>query len=99
MAGLARASRLAFSNGNALTNAMKKTLMQPQTAGIATKEIRDLDGIKRPAPFDYKNKNFNLFRSIFDKTHKRIDENSVVSIPTGFDQLITFLMFFFFKFS
>lgn len=90
MAGLARASRLAFSNGNALAKSMKKALMQPQTASISSKVIRDLDGIKRPAPFDYKNKTYNLLYAIFDKTHKRIDENSVVSNQTEFYRFITF---------
>lgn len=46
---------------------------------IKSKAIRDIEGIKRPPPFDYKNKNYNIFRAIFDVTTSRLDDNSKVS--------------------
>lgn len=49
-----------------------------QAAGISSKALRDLRGVKRPPPFDYKNKAYTFTTAIFDKTTKRIDENSKV---------------------
>lgn len=49
-----------------------------QAAGISSKVLRDLKGIKRPPPYDYKNKPYNFIRALFDKTTQRLDENSKV---------------------
>lgn len=48
-------------------------------ANISSKALRDLNGVKRPPPYDYKNKGYNLFQSWFDRTTPRIDENSKAS--------------------
>lgn len=50
-----------------------------QTANISSKALRDLNGIKRPPPYDYKRKGYNLVQSWFDRTTSRIDENSKVN--------------------
>lgn len=55
--------------------------IQP-AAGISSKYWRELNGVKRPPPYDYVNKPYNLWRSWFDSTTKRIDENSKVSKKT-----------------
>lgn len=47
-------------------------------AGISSKAIRDLHGIKRPPPYDYRHKPYNVWRSIFDKTTPRFDDNTKV---------------------
>lgn len=49
-----------------------------QTANISSKAWRELNGIHRPPPYDYKNKNYTLSSSWFDKTTKRLDDNSKV---------------------
>lgn len=46
--------------------------------GIQTKLYRDIEGVVRPPPFDYKNKDYTFLRSLFDFTKSRIDENSKV---------------------
>lgn len=49
-----------------------------QAANISSKAYRDLNGIKRPPPYDYKNKPYNYFRSLIDRTTHRFDDNSKV---------------------
>lgn len=49
-----------------------------QVAGISSKTWRDLIGIKRPPPYDYKKKTYTFTKAIFDKTTHRLDENSKV---------------------
>lgn len=45
---------------------------------IQSKAIRDLDGIKRPPPFDYKRKDYNYLNAWYDKTTARFDDNTKV---------------------
>lgn len=81
MAGFVRcASRITLINGNALISLLsKQTLTKQQAAFISSKVWRDLNGITRPPPYDYKNKDYQLRHSWFDQTLSRIDENSKVN--------------------
>jgi len=54
-----------------------------QAAGIQSKALRDLQGIKRPPPYDYRHKPYNVWRSFFDKTTHRIDDNSKIILLEG----------------
>ncbi|GFT31619.1 NADH dehydrogenase 1 alpha subcomplex subunit 10, mitochondrial [Nephila pilipes] len=53
-----------------------------QTASITSKEWRD-PNIKKPAPWPYKTKRFNLFRAHYESTIKRFDENTKVIVVDG----------------
>lgn len=75
MAGFVRAARITLVNASRLSTLINKQ----QTANISSKTWRDMNGVKRAEPYDYKNKSYNLIHSWFDKTSKRMDENSVVS--------------------
>lgn len=83
MAGVVRcAARLTIINSNVLLKQTSKSLpCIMQTANISSKAWRDLNNIKRPPPYDYKNKDYTLTKSWFDKTSHRIDENSKVNRP------------------
>lgn len=83
MSGLVRAARITLTNGNVLSKLVKQSSVQPLAANISSKAWREMNGVKRPQPFDYKRKTYNLWHSWYDKTTKRIDENSVVSITGG----------------
>lgn len=50
-----------------------------QAAGIQSKVFRDINGIKRPPPFDYVNKKYKFRHSLLDDTIHRFDENSKVN--------------------
>lgn len=80
MASLVRgASRIAL-NKNVLQNVVKRQIpCVQQVASISSKAWRELNNVKRLAPYDYKNKNYKLIDSWFDKTTKRFDENSKVN--------------------
>lgn len=77
MAAVLRTSIARLVSGKAIAPKLTSGQVQ-QTCGISSKAIRDLNGIKRPPPYDYKNKTYGLFASFFDKTTHRIDENSKV---------------------
>lgn len=47
-----------------------------QACGISGKALRALEKTQRPAPYDYKNKDYTVFNAFFDKTTHRFDENS-----------------------
>lgn len=49
-----------------------------QTCCISGKALRNLEQTKRPAPYDYINKDYTFWEALFDKTTKRFDENSKV---------------------
>jgi NADH dehydrogenase (ubiquinone) 1 alpha subcomplex subunit 10 len=51
-----------------------------QTCGIAGKVLRDTYHLKRPAPYPYKTKDYGFIAACFDKTTKRFDDNSKVSL-------------------
>lgn len=80
MSGLVRAARITLINGSALSKLVNQSSVKPLAANISSKAWREMNGVKRLPPYDYKNKPYNLVRSWFEKTSKRIDENSVVSI-------------------
>ncbi|KAF5296952.1 hypothetical protein FQR65_LT10104 [Abscondita terminalis] len=42
-----------------------------------------LPPVKKPKPWPYKTKRYNFFRSLFDKTTKRLDENSKIIVVEG----------------
>lgn len=76
MAGFVRCTaRITLVNGAKLS----KLLTKQQTANISSKVWRDLNGVTRPAPYDYKRKDFTLVHSWFDRTTERLDENSKVT--------------------
>lgn len=69
----------ASTNSNASRELLKNAVPAMQQAClISGKVLRNLEQTKRPAPYDYKNKSYNLFHAIFDKTTHRFDENSKV---------------------
>lgn len=71
--------RITLVNGNILSQLVKKQLtLSVQAANISSKAWRDLNGVKRPPPYDYRNKRYTVFHSWLDKTSKRFDENSKV---------------------
>lgn len=82
MAGFVRcATRITLLNGSALSKLVHKNApCMQQVANISSKAWRDLNGIQRPPPYDYKNKTYALWHSWFDGTAKRMDENSKVII-------------------
>lgn len=45
--------------------------------------MRDNRKLDRPAPYDYKNKDYGFISAIFDKTTKRFDENSKLIVIEG----------------
>lgn len=82
MAGFVRcAARITLVNGNAVAKLLSKQTAAsgPQVACISSKAWRDLNGIKRPPPYDYKNKLYENRHTYFDPTMSRIDENSKVN--------------------
>lgn len=87
MAGFLRcATRISIVNGSTLMNLLGKqsNVLQQQSACISSKVWRDMNGIKRPPPYDYINKTFTLARSWFDiPTMDRMDENSKYIIVEG----------------
>lgn len=52
-----------------------------QTATIKSKAFKE--PIEKPAPFPYKEKNYNFWRQMFDVTSRRFDENSKIIIVDG----------------
>lgn len=80
MAGFIRcAARVSLINGNAYVQLLsKQPISIQQAACISSKAWRDLNGVKRPPPYDYKNKPYHARHALFDKTLSRIDENSKV---------------------
>lgn len=80
MAGLVRSVKyITLINRNALSNLINKnSTCTQQVANISSKAWRELNGIQRPPPYDYKNNSYSLRHSWFDKTTKRLDENSKV---------------------
>lgn len=80
MAGLVR-NRITVAYGRSLSKLVARHLpCVQQSANISSKAWRELNGIKRPPPYDYKNKGYKLYNSWFDKTSKRLDDNSKVII-------------------
>lgn len=78
MAGLVR-TRITVASGRSLSKLFTKHLpCMQQSANISSKAWREINGIKRPPPYDYKNKGYNLVHSWFDRTSKRLDDNSKV---------------------
>lgn len=82
MAAALRTSIAKLVSGRRLLPAMATQLQQ--NCQISSKALRDLHGVQRPPPFDYKNKNYTMLSAIFDKTNSRIDENSKVGFVKVF---------------
>lgn len=55
-----------------------KNLQLTAVRCIQSKATRLRHPTSKPKPFDYENKYFNIFTSAYDKTTKRLDENSKV---------------------
>lgn len=51
-----------------------------QSCGISGKIIRATEKVVRPKPFPYKEKMYGLFNALLDRTLKRFDENTKVSL-------------------
>lgn len=69
--------RLLATKRNAGQKMLPAILLQCQR-NIQSKVIRDMEGIKRPPPFDYVNKNFRIWNALYDRTMSRFDENTKV---------------------
>lgn len=56
-----------------------------QNRGIAGKSLRSTlpPGLTKPPPFDYVNKDYTVFHSLYDRTTHRFDQNSKVIIVEG----------------
>lgn len=80
MAGIVRcANRITLINRGVLSMLTNtQTPLLQQSANISSKAWRELNGIQRPPPYDYKNKSYNVINSWFDKTTKRFDDNTKV---------------------
>ncbi|XP_047101221.1 NADH dehydrogenase [ubiquinone] 1 alpha subcomplex subunit 10, mitochondrial [Schistocerca piceifrons] len=57
-------------------------LFQVQVCGISGKALRDKN-YKRPAPWPYKERGYNVFWSWIDKTRHRFDDNSKIVVVEG----------------
>lgn len=64
-----------------LLEANKRCLLLVPSATIKSKAFKAPS--EKPAPFPYKKKNFTLLTRIFDKTSKRLDENSKIILVEG----------------
>lgn len=80
MAGFVRCTaRVALFNRSVFSKLLNKQLpCTQQAANISSKAWRELNGVQRPPPYDYKNQSYTLINSWYDKTTKRFDDNSKV---------------------
>lgn len=53
---------------------------QIQIRCISSKEVRQKEARQKPAPYPYNHKRYTYFHSLFDKTSRRFDENTKVSV-------------------
>lgn len=54
-------------------------MLQINIRNISSKALRSLNKeVKKPKPWPYEKKGYNIFHSFFDKTSKRFDENTKV---------------------
>lgn len=72
------ALRLVNLTEQSLLNVRKYQPTLQQACFISGKTLRGTQKLVKAKPYDYKNKSYNLFDSIFDKTTHRMDENSKV---------------------
>uniref|UniRef100_A0A7R9PIM0 NADH dehydrogenase [ubiquinone] 1 alpha subcomplex subunit 10, mitochondrial n=1 Tax=Timema genevievae TaxID=629358 RepID=A0A7R9PIM0_TIMGE len=72
---------LASPLGSAGRTCKVQSLFSPQCASISS--IHVPDRVKRPPPFPYKEKQYNLLRSLFDNTTDRFNENTKVIVVDG----------------
>nr|CAD7196672.1 unnamed protein product [Timema douglasi] len=72
---------LASPLGSAGRTCKVQSLFSPQCASISS--IHVPDRIKRPPPFPYKEKQYNFFRSWFDSTTDRFNENTKLIVVDG----------------
>lgn len=73
------ATRFAVGNKKRFLKLLRLDNTQ-QKVNISSKALRELNGVSRPAPYDYRNKTYELRHSWFDKTSKRFDDNTKVCI-------------------
>lgn len=59
------------------------TVVAQQKCNITSRTMRVGEKIAKPKPYDYKNKGYSYFQSLFDKTTHRFDENSKVIVVDG----------------
>lgn len=85
MAGFVRCTaRIALFNRSVFSKLLSKRLpCTQQVANISSKAWRELNGVQRPPPYDYRNTGYSLVQSWFDKTTKRFDDNSKVMTDTS----------------
>lgn len=66
-----------------------------QKCNISGKSRRGDRILKKPAPYPYKDSNYNFFNALFDTTTKRFDENTKVnmsSAPVTFSQQLSIIL-------
>lgn len=66
-----------------ISNLTGKSLVITPKCFISGKTLRGSVKTVKPAPYPYQTKKYGLFNSFFDKTSKRIDENSKVILVEG----------------
>jgi hypothetical protein len=76
MAGVFRIGVIVRSSSKPLVKAAIPALTQ--TCGISGKIIRATQNIQKPKPYPYKEKGYSFTNAVFDKTTKRLDDNSKV---------------------
>lgn len=54
-----------------------------QLCSISGKTLRGAQKLSKPAPYPYKEKPYGFFNAVFDKTQKRLDENSKIIAVEG----------------
>ena len=54
-----------------------------QVCNISGKTLRGAQKLSKPAPYPYNEKNYSFINAVFDKTTKRLDENSKVITVEG----------------
>jgi NADH dehydrogenase (ubiquinone) 1 alpha subcomplex subunit 10 len=78
MAGVLRFGVINLVNRSAKSLVKANTPIVFQVCNISGKTLRGDRKIIKPAPYPYKEKEYDLWRAFIDKTSKRFDENSKV---------------------
>lgn len=82
MAGVLRVGVVSFINRSTVSKPLAKATVPAliQSCGISGRTLRGSQKLVKPKPYDYKDKHYGFFQALFDKTTKRLDENSKVSM-------------------
>jgi len=75
--------RLINFTEHSLLNLRKYQPTLQQACLISGKTLRGTQKLVKSKPYDYKNKGYNVFNAIFDKTTHRMDENSKIIVVEG----------------